>query len=133
MAQYLSDHSSELVETIFPDSEKAGYCYQSLYIAHQVLSHIQPTALLLDARFFVSELTWNIQLRKMQVVPVGEFVEAIWTGKYLVKQMIMGAAKTTVVGPLLTVMLASPDASCAANFIGFSLQCYALYVLLYHV
>jgi hypothetical protein len=58
-----------------------------------------------DPRFLVFEFTWNILLRKMQVVMVREFVNSVRTGNSMVKQMIMGAGKTTVVGPLLALML----------------------------
>ena len=44
------------------------------------------------------EFTWNIQLRQMQVALVRDFMESISEGKSVVKQMIMGNGKTTVVG-----------------------------------
>ena len=34
-----------------------------------------------------------------------EFVDAVRSGKPLVKQMLMGGGKTTVVGPMLALML----------------------------
>ena len=58
-----------------------------------------------DPRFLVFEFTWNILLRKSQVTMVREFAGNIRAGKSIVKQMIMGAGKTTVVAPLLTLML----------------------------
>jgi Ca2+-binding EF-hand superfamily protein len=57
-----------------------------------------------DPRFLVFEFTWNIMLRKSQVAMVRDFADNIRAGKSIVKQMIMGAGKTTVVAPLLTLM-----------------------------
>ena len=61
--------------------------------------------LIYDPRFLVFEFTWNIVLREKQVILVREFMSSLAQGKSTVKQMIMGAGKTTVVGPLLTLML----------------------------
>jgi len=58
-----------------------------------------------DPRFLVFEFCWNIVLRKKQVEMVREFVGAIRSGRSMVKQLIMGAGKTTVVGPLLCLIL----------------------------
>lgn len=58
-----------------------------------------------DPRFLVFEFTWNILLRKAQVILVRDFMGALRSGKSMVKQMIMGQGKTTVVGPLLALML----------------------------
>ncbi len=58
-----------------------------------------------DPRFLVFEFTWNILLRESQVALVREFMDALKNNRSLVKQMIMGAGKTTTVGPLLALML----------------------------
>lgn len=58
-----------------------------------------------DPRFLVFEFTWNIILRESQVKLVREFMDALRNNRSLVKQMIMGAGKTTTVGPLLALML----------------------------
>jgi hypothetical protein len=47
----------------------------------------------------------NILLRKSQVEMVLDYMKALKSGTGMVKQMIMGAGKTTVVCPLLTLML----------------------------
>ena len=60
----------------------------------------------LDPRFLIFEFTWNILLRKKQVDIVNDFVEQVKSGNSKVKQMIMGAGKTTVVAPLLALILA---------------------------
>ena len=44
-------------------------------------------------------------LRGTQVQLVREFVDAVRSGQPLVKQMLMGGGKTTVVGPMLALML----------------------------
>ena len=62
-----------------------------------------------DPRFLIFEFTWNILLRDKQVEIVTNFCESLCQGKSLVKQMIMGAGKTTVVAPLLALMLADGD------------------------
>merc|ERR1719502_662217 len=61
--------------------------------------------LVYDPRYLLFEFTHNIVLRKAQVELVLEFVSAVVEGKPLVKQMLMGGGKTTVVGPLLALML----------------------------
>jgi len=58
-----------------------------------------------DPRFLLFEFNHNLILRKAQVQLVREFIAAVQSGKPLVKQMLMGGGKTTVVGPLLTLML----------------------------
>jgi hypothetical protein len=62
-----------------------------------------------DPRFAVFEYIFDIMLRRRQVEIVRSFVENMRRGggaHNSVQQMIMGAGKTTVVGPLLTLMLA---------------------------
>ena len=53
-----------------------------------------------------AQFTHNLLLRKAQVDLVREFVACVTKGEPLVKQMLMGGGKTTVVGPLLALMLA---------------------------
>eukprot|EP00457_Paulinella_chromatophora_P000002 gb/GEZN01000002.1/.p1 GENE.gb/GEZN01000002.1/~~gb/GEZN01000002.1/.p1 ORF type:complete len:6816 (+),score=1425.09 gb/GEZN01000002.1/:114-20561(+) len=62
--------------------------------------------LVFDPRFLIFEFTWNLLLRKKQVEIVDNFVATLRTGRSMVKQMIMGAGKTTVVAPLLALILA---------------------------
>jgi len=59
-----------------------------------------------DPRFLVFEYVFGILLRKRQVEIVRSFYNDVTGGKSRVQQMIMGAGKTTVVGPLLTLLLA---------------------------
>ncbi|KPA78926.1 hypothetical protein ABB37_05990 [Leptomonas pyrrhocoris] len=60
----------------------------------------------LDPRFLVFEFLFNILLRARQVEMVEWFVRNICEGQSRVQQMIMGQGKTTVVGPLLALILA---------------------------
>ena len=62
-----------------------------------------------DPRFLVFEYIFNILLRPMQVTLVNDFVRAVRRGQSQVQQMLMGAGKTTVVGPLLALILADGD------------------------
>jgi thiol-disulfide isomerase/thioredoxin len=66
-------------------------------------------ALAFDPRFLLFEFVWNILLREKQVITVRNFVKTLQGGGSKVKQMIMGAGKTTVVAPLLALMLADGD------------------------
>jgi hypothetical protein len=62
-----------------------------------------------DPRFLVFEYAFDILLRARQVEMVRSFVTATLEGDGRVQQMIMGAGKTTVIGPLLTLLLADGD------------------------
>ena len=58
-----------------------------------------------DPRYLVFEFAHNILLRKTQVELVNKFVDSMKNDKSMCHQMIMGAGKTTVVGPLLSLIL----------------------------
>ncbi|KAL1524752.1 hypothetical protein AB1Y20_019635 [Prymnesium parvum] len=66
-----------------------------------------------DPRFLVFEFLWSLQLRARQesdeVDLVLECVDSAQCGGSIVKQMIMGAGKTSVVSPLICLMLAQGD------------------------
>ncbi|KNC48811.1 uncharacterized protein AMSG_00592 [Thecamonas trahens ATCC 50062] len=60
-----------------------------------------------DPRFLVFEYIFDILLRQRQVEMVNDFVAASRSESHaMVQQMIMGAGKTTVIGPLLALILA---------------------------
>ena len=59
-----------------------------------------------DPRFLVFEFTYSLMLRKSQVVLVNKFMSSLNSNRSMCHQMIMGAGKTTVVAPLLALMLA---------------------------
>ena len=64
-----------------------------------------PPVLSFDPRFLVFEFTENLMLRESQVELVEKFTSSYANRKSMVQQMIMGAGKTTVVGPLLALIL----------------------------
>ncbi|AAZ13558.1 hypothetical protein, conserved [Trypanosoma brucei brucei TREU927] len=64
------------------------------------------TVVTLDPRYLMFEFIHNILLRARQVEMVRWFVQNINAGVSRVQQMIMGQGKTTVVGPLLALILA---------------------------
>ena len=66
----------------------------------------QEKCLQFDPRFLMFEFSDRKLLRPGQVTLVKEFVQSAVDGVSLVKQMIMGAGKTAVISPLLTLMLA---------------------------
>jgi hypothetical protein len=61
-----------------------------------------------DPRFLLFEFSSNIILRDAQIRLVRNFVEAVDKGDSLCHQLIMGAGKTTVIAPLLALILGSP-------------------------
>ncbi|ORM40231.1 uncharacterized protein BXIN_1598 [Babesia sp. Xinjiang] len=61
----------------------------------------------MDPRLLLFEFSNDLVLRKTQVELLKEFCEAAERGESRCHQMIMGQGKTTVVGPLLSVMLAN--------------------------
>lgn len=63
----------------------------------------------IDPRFLIFEFCHNILLRKPQVVLVRKLLEEMRASKSVCYQMIMGAGKTTVVGPLLAMLLADSN------------------------
>jgi superfamily II DNA or RNA helicase len=69
-----------------------------------------------DPRYLFFEFVWNIQLRQKQVEIVNDFRRSITEGRSKVKQMIMGAGKTSVVAPLLALIVADGKAWCCRLF-----------------
>eukprot|EP00048_Salpingoeca_helianthica_P023358 m.23852 g.23852 ORF g.23852 m.23852 type:complete len:4219 (+) comp8583_c1_seq1:2019-14675(+) len=65
--------------------------------------------IVMDPRFLLAEYVFDLLLRERQVCIVREMVASVRRGDSRVQQMIMGAGKTTVVGPLLTLILADSD------------------------
>ena len=59
-----------------------------------------------DPRFLVFEFVSTFILRRRQIELVNDFLRAAYAGDSSVCQMIMGQGKTTVVGPLLALILA---------------------------
>lgn len=61
----------------------------------------------LDPRFLLFEFCHGLVLRPSQVVLVNKLLDDMEHGRSVCHQMIMGAGKTTVVGPLLAMVLAN--------------------------
>ena len=59
-----------------------------------------------DPRFLIFEFITGFLLRKRQYELVTDFLKSHQKGESAVHQMIMGAGKTTVIGPLLALILA---------------------------
>ena len=59
-----------------------------------------------DPRYLVFEFTYSLMLRKSQIMLVNKLMAAMNSNQSMCHQMIMGAGKTTVVTPLLALMLA---------------------------
>ena len=59
-----------------------------------------------DPRFLLFEFTHNLLLREAQVEMVGKLVGSLQQGKPIVEQMLMGGGKSTVIAPLLALLLA---------------------------
>eukprot|EP00667_Euglena_gracilis_P000338 EG_transcript_338 len=62
-------------------------------------------ALRFNPRYALFEFTASLILRASQVEMVARFLDAVGGGESIVRQMIMGAGKTTVINPLLCMML----------------------------
>jgi len=58
-----------------------------------------------DPRYLIFEYLFNILLRSKQVTLINTFLSANRDNHSLVRQMIMGAGKSTVVGPMLSLIL----------------------------
>jgi hypothetical protein len=61
----------------------------------------------IDPRFLLFEYSHGLILRASQVILLRKLIRDIREGKSVCTQMIMGAGKTTVVGPMLAMLLAS--------------------------
>ena len=59
-----------------------------------------------DPRLLVFEFTHDLMLRDAQVALLGRFLDARRRGSSLCHQLIMGQGKTTVIAPLLGIMIA---------------------------
>jgi hypothetical protein len=70
------------------------------------MDNANPSFISFDPRYLVFEFTYSIMLRKSQVILVNKFMDSLRNNKSMCHQMIMGAGKTTVVTPLLALMLA---------------------------
>lgn len=109
-ADRIPEHLDEVGQASFREALVASTLQKADSLAAQLNAnrcYLNPDSLEFDPRFLLFEFTWNLVLRDRQRELVMEMFQAVETGTSLVKQMIMGAGKTTVVGPLLGMMVAN--------------------------
>lgn len=82
----------------------AGFLSATRNFTHKVES--KPGYWVGDPRFIVFEFTSTFVLRDQQCRIMNRYMREVAKGNSLVHQMIMGAGKTTVIGPLLALLLA---------------------------
>ncbi|RHY32657.1 hypothetical protein DYB32_002374 [Aphanomyces invadans] len=100
-----ADNLKRLTYSVHVPHERLLHASQD--IAHQLIAtryYIREHKF--DPRYLVFEYVFELMLRSRQVEMVDSFMRSLGNGSSRVQQMIMGAGKTTVVGPLLTYMLA---------------------------
>lgn len=73
----------------------------------------------LDPRFLLFEFSHGLLLRLSQVQLIRTLLSDMQQNKSVCHQMIMGAGKTTVVGPLMAMLVAS-----AKTLVGYVFICY---------
>ncbi len=105
------DPSSPLFERLIKElsalSEMAG---GTIAMQRTYTAPVQKGLFSVDPRFLLFEFCHGIILRPSQVLLIRKLVQDIQEGKSVCTQMIMGAGKTTVVGPILSMLLASSKA-----------------------
>jgi hypothetical protein len=84
---------------------KSSTLASALVTHRQCIHQDQEGAFYYDPRFLVFEFVHSIMLRGQQHNLVLKFINSVKQSKSLCHQMIMGAGKTTVVGPLLALLL----------------------------
>ena len=98
---------ADKAKTALPLSEidqKADSLVRTLLAGRAYVDHVTNTY---DPRFLIFEFQSNILLRDRQIGLVKRFVDSIRGKKHdIVEQMIMGAGKTTVISPLVCLLLA---------------------------
>lgn len=97
-----TDVSNRLKQTLQASKDLADV----LLSKRHYLQRREATSWTFDPRFVVFEYVFDLLLRGRQVQMIDAFVASLARGDSRVQQMIMGAGKTTVVGPLLTYILA---------------------------
>ncbi|CUG86246.1 Hypothetical protein, putative, partial [Bodo saltans] len=111
-ADRIPDHLDAAARSSFREALVASTLQKADSLAGQLHTsrcYLDPKTFTFDPRFLLFEFTWNLVLRGRQRELVLEMYDSVASGTSLVKQMIMGAGKTTVVGPLLGMMLADGD------------------------
>ena len=75
-------------------------------LARRHHSRVQEQLVRFDPRLLVFEFLFDIMLRETQVRILGTFLHNAKVGRSMTHQMIMGDGKTTVIAPLLALILA---------------------------
>jgi hypothetical protein len=96
--------SDRLLKELSALSEMLG---TNLATRRTYCSEVKPNVFEVDPRFLLFEFSHGLILRPSQVILVRKLVADITNGRSACTQMIMGAGKTTVVGPLLALLLSS--------------------------
>mmetsp|Transcript_2150 Transcript_2150/g.2909 ORF Transcript_2150/g.2909 Transcript_2150/m.2909 type:complete len:4480 (+) Transcript_2150:77-13516(+) len=102
----VSDSESRLANLSMRVEQSSKALVTQLLSDRHYVSESAQGVVSVDPRFLVFEYAFDILLRARQVEMVRSFVTATIEGDGRVQQMIMGAGKTTVIGPLLTLLLA---------------------------
>ncbi|CDI81411.1 hypothetical protein EPH_0009710 [Eimeria praecox] len=74
---------------------------------------------LYDPRYLVFEFAYSLLLRQSQVLLLDRFLSSVKRGRSMCHQMLMGAGKTTVVSPLLSLLLAD---DCLLSTVSYQLS-----------
>ena len=96
-------------------------CIDTFVHNFQVATHSLLSCVYWQPRFLVFEFTYSMMLRKSQVILVNKFLHSLKNGKSMCHQMIMGAGKTTVVAPLLALILVSMIRMCSLSLLNLLL------------
>ncbi|CAM9230572.1 unnamed protein product, partial [Ectocarpus fasciculatus] len=109
----------QLMESVSLEECTSEQCADSLYVLRHELAELvselrkkrhyvrrENGVVSMDPRFIIFEYLTGFLLRKRQVELIEDFMSAHRNGKSSVHQMIMGAGKTQVIAPLLSLMLA---------------------------
>ncbi|KAJ8548740.1 hypothetical protein ON010_g10931 [Phytophthora cinnamomi] len=108
-SQSEDDKSSRIKMTRQASRDLAGMLLSKRYYLHGPTEGGGSSGWRFDPRFLVFEYVFDILLRGRQVQMIDSFLTSLEKGNSRVQQMIMGAGKTTVVGPLLTYILADKE------------------------
>ncbi|CAE7661481.1 unnamed protein product [Symbiodinium pilosum] len=92
-----------------PNDVRVGLAEKGEVLARRIDArrHYVSETLSYDPHFLVFEFSDNKMLHGRQVAIISDFQKTVEGGESGVKQMIMGAGKTTVVSPLLSMLLAN--------------------------
>ena len=103
----VDEHGKSLIDAISASvQQKADSLASQLVVSRCYVNRSDHS---FDPRFLIFEFTWNLVMRRRQFELVQDMYSSITRNESVVKQMIMGAGKTTVVSPMLALMLANGE------------------------